>query len=415
MTEFELSKTILHKIVLEDIPFAKAFNPTFKKEGVTDGTVRGNVTALVGCELRHQYLLDHLMEKYFEGVDFDTSINTRFMVANHLFLKRFNNKELYLLAIKDLPKEKVDALVDYLNTADEIIPSTIDRSSPQYLSLRFNTPAWIIKMWQKQYGMGLLIKVLKTNYRHSIPAVRINTSVIDSESFFRKYVDFAPSGVEGIAFYNGKGSPKQLKEFHDYTIFFMRTATKYVIDRLEIEPMRGVAIYSEMPNNIHLDMMTRFDNKLHMEMLTNHYPHYLDVKKSLEHFNYPKVAIYEAGYSSLITCLAEPVGTVFCLPKSSGLDLLRSAPDYFLRIKQDQLDGLIANELASLQECAKFVEVGGSLVYMVATICKKESSGLIGTFLFNNQNYELVEERQFFPFDSYDSCLYYAILRRTGE
>ena len=34
MTEFELSKAILHKIVLEDIPFAKAFNPTFKKEGV---------------------------------------------------------------------------------------------------------------------------------------------------------------------------------------------------------------------------------------------------------------------------------------------------------------------------------------------------------------------------------------------
>ena len=414
MTEFELAKVFLNKVVSEDVPFAVAIKSVFKKEGVTDGTVRSNVQALVGCELRHHYLLDNLMERFFPETSFESSIYTRFMVANHLFLKRFPNKDLYLLAIKDFPKDKVDELVDYLNTTDEIIP-TNDKNSPQYLSLRFNTPSWIIKMWQKQYGMGLVFKILKTNYRHSIPSVRINTSVIDSESFFRKYSDFAPSGVQDIAFYNGKGGARQVKEFQDYTVFYMRTATKYVIDRLDIEPMIGVAIYSEMPNNIHLDMMTRFDNKLHMEMLTNHYPHYLDVKKSLEHFNYPKVAVYEAGYSSLITCISEPVGTMFCLPKSSLLDMLRSAPDYFLRIKQEQLDGLIANELASLEECAKFVEVGGSLVYMVATICKKESSGLIGTFLFNNQNYELVEERQFFPFDSYDSCLYYAILRNKGE
>ena len=412
MKQFELSKLVLSKIIINDVPFSSALKTVFKKENVADGTIRGNVTALVGCELRHHYLLDNLMERYFEETEFEHTVYIRFWVANHLFLRRFADKELYSLAVKDLPKAQVDELVKFVSSGVDIIPDTMDKASPEFLALRFNTPAWIIKMWQKQYGKGLIFKVLKTNYKHSIPSLRVNTNWMSTEEFLRSHADFVPSAASDIVFYNGKGSPKQLKEFQENEIFFMKAATKYVIDKLDIEPMRGAVIYSEMPNNIHLDLMVRCGDKLHLEIITNHYGYYLDAKKAVESSKLEKAAVYEADYSSLITCLAEPVNTVFCLPKNTCLDLLRSTPDYFLRIKQDQLDGYIANELATLAECGRFVETGGKLVYMVPTICKKESSGLIGTFLFENPEFELVEEQQFFPFDSYDSCLYYAILSK---
>ena len=134
-----------------------------------------------------------------------------------------------------------------------------------------------------------------------------------------------------------------------------------------------------------------------------------------ETHQYNNIAIYNAASSSIITCISNKVGTMICLPKSTTFDLLRSTPDYFLRVKQDQLDEIIKSESSALEECANQVEVDGTLVYMIPTMSKKESTGVIANFLFLHKDFTLVEERQFFPFDEFDSCLYYAILKKTGE
>ena len=103
------------------------------------------------------------------------------------------------------------------------------------------------------------------------------------------------------------------------------------------------------------------------------------------------------------------------LPRNSMFDLLRSTPDYFIRIKQEKLDEIIAEEAGTLENASQLVELDGTLVYMIPTISKKESSTLIGNFLYKHPEFELIEEKQFFPFEAFDSCLYYAILRRKGE
>ena len=173
MNEFEIAKITLEKITLEEIPFAQALRNSFKKYNV-DAITRNNVTALLGCELRHQYLLDNLIERYFSDIKFEDSVYLRFLVSNKLFLKRFDGDALYKLAIEQLNKETVDELMNFISSTTEIIPNNLDKTSPEYLALRFNTPSWVIKMWQKQFGKGLVFKILKTNYRQSIPSIRVN-------------------------------------------------------------------------------------------------------------------------------------------------------------------------------------------------------------------------------------------------
>ena len=125
--------------------------------------------------------------------------------------------------------------------------------------------------------------------------------------------------------------------------------------------------------------------------------------------------IYESNYQGLITCISKKANVFICLPKSSIFDLLRSTPDYFLRIKQEQLDQLIVDQLNCLEECSKFVEDDGELVYMIPTLSRKESNSLIANFLVKHQEFSLIEEHQFFPFESFDSCMYYARLKKMGE
>ena len=414
MNEFEIAKLTLEKIVVEEVPFALAIKNSFKKYNV-EPQPRNNITALLGCELRHHYLLDNLIKRYFNDIEFEKTIYLRFLVANKLFLKRFSNDELLALTVQELDKDVVKQLVDFISSTKEIIPNELDKTSPEYLAMRFNTPAWVIKMWQKQFGKGIVFKVLKTNYRQSIPSIRVNEQLTTKEKVLAAHPDLVASPIDNILIYQGKGSPKYFEEFKKNEIFFMKMGTKLVMDKLEIEPIKRIAIYSDVPNNIYLDLVSRFGNKVAMDLIINHTQSYYETKRMCESHQYHNIALYNAASSSIITCVSNKVGTMICLPKSTTFDLLRSTPDYFLRIKQDQLDEIIKNESAALEECANQVELDGTLAYLVPTMSKKESTGVIANFLFLHKDFELVEERQFFPFDEFDSCLYYAILKKTGE
>lgn len=414
MNQFEIAKNIVIKIVKEEIPFALALRNTFHKHNV-DQIAKNNITALVGCELRHHYISDNLLSRFFDDVEFENTIYLRFAIANHLFLKRFSDNELLTLAKQDLDSSKVDALVDFVDSTEEIIPHELDKASPEFLSLRYNTPAWVIRMWQKQYGKGVVFKTLKVNYRQSVPSIRVNTKKINIDDFVAKHPDFSKSPIEEMMVYQGRGTPKNLPEFKNNDIFYMKMATKYILDQLDLDPLRGIAIYTEVPNNIYLDLVSRFGNDVPLDIVINHTACYFETKRMIQEKGFSHIFLYECAASGLITCLSKKVHTFICMPKSTTFDLLRSTPDYFLRIKQEQLDEFIALETASLEESANFVEVGGELVYMIPTLSRKESNNLIANFLVKHHEFTLVEERQFFPFEIYDSCLYYARLKKAEE
>ena len=409
-----MNKNILEKIILKDVPFALAIRNGLKK-GNLDGTARSNITALLGCELRHHLMFDNLINRFFENIEFEKTVNLRFLISNILFLKRFENKIIYNYVLDDLDRSTVDALLEFIDSTNEIIPNDLDKSSPEYLSMRFNTPAWVIKMWQKQYGKGAIFKVLKANYRHSIPTIRVNEKMIDIDNFINKYPEFAKTSVKNILAFTGKNTPKGIEEFKTNKVFFMRLATKAIVDDLDIEPMRRIAMYSDIPDNIYLDLIARFGSNLEMDMILSHDHIYYETKKSVEENGYNNIHLYNATASSIITCISQPVGLFFCLPRSTAFDLLRSTPDYFLRVKKEDLDGIIQEQNNALEEIAPLVEKDGTIVYLVPTLSRKESTTLIGNFLFKHPEFSLVKDQQFFPFEEYDSCLYYALLKKTGS
>ena len=415
MNEFELSKQILLNLVINEVPFATALRQMFKKIDA-DPATRSNVTALVGCELRHHLIFENLINRFLgEGLEFEKTVYLRFYLSNHLFLRRFNDKDILALAKADLPQKEVDDLINFVDSTNEIIPEELDKSSPEFLSLRYNTPAWVIRMWQKQFGKGLVFKVLKVNYRQSVASIRVNENEVNIDEFLSKHPDFSKAPVDNMIVYQGRGSAKTLEEFKDNRVFFMKMATKVILDKLELDPIKKVAIYTEVPNNIFLDIITRFGKEAPLDLVINHTPTLYETRKTAKEMGLTHLYIYESNYQGLITCISKKANVFICLPKSSIFDLLRSTPDYFLRIKQEQLDQLIVDQLNCLEECSKFVEDDGELVYMIPTLSRKESNSLIANFLVKHQEFSLIEEHQFFPFESFDSCMYYARLKKMGE
>ena len=412
MNEIEISKKILLKVVNEGVPFAMVLKTCFKKYDL-EPLQKANITALVGCELRHQYLFDNLLSRYLEESEFEKTVYLRFLLANHMFLRRYEEAKLYEHAKEDVEESKIKEILDFINSTDEIIPTNLDKASPEFLSLRYNTPAWVIRMWQKQYGKGIVFKTLKVNYRQSTPSVRLNPNKINVDEFLSKHPDYVKAPVEDMVLYQGRGNAKGLEEFKDGSAFFMKMGTKHVLDKIDLDPLKGIAVFCEVPNNVIQDLAVRFGKDMHLDLVVNHTTLYNELKRFLEHRNLTHSFIYECEVTGLITCLSKKVHTFLCMPKNTTFDLFRSTPDYFLRVDQDKLDEIITQELVSLEECSKFIEDGGELVYMIPTLSRKESNNVIAKFLVNHPDFTLVEEQQLFPFEVYDSCLYFARLQKV--
>ena len=418
MKSLQIASEILINVLDHDIPFALALRNTFKKNNV-DHTARSNITALVGCELRHHLLFEELVKDRFGEVSHPHCSYVLLLLADTLFLKRFVKEEILSLAIAQFEESSLDiealkSFADWIGSTNELIPSQYPNGSIEYLSLRFNTPLWIVKMWQKQYGRGLTIKILKTNYKAATTTVRLNSLIVSKDEILSNQ-DFVETMIEDIFAYRGKAPIKKQKYFENNGLFYEKMATKYLIDKLELDPLKKVAVYGNVPNNIYLDLSVRFKREIEVEVMTAHSQVYYETKRNLDTYHLDKVKVYdihEGGPSLIVTCLSNKVNTMFVLPKNSMFDLLRSTPDYFLRIKQSSLDELIAGQNLALVEAAKFVEDGGTLVYMVPTINKKEGEGVIKNFLLNNHDFSLLDEKQFFPFEAMDSCLYYAIMHK---
>lgn len=420
MKTFDIVHSILSNILHNDVPFALALRSGFKKMSV-DPEIRGTVTALVGCELRHHLLFRQIVKDYFHYENDFNYTSMYIALANILFAKRLDDSECIRFAkeellvghenVKDL---EIDKFFNYVKSTQELIPTNLAKDSPEFLSFRFNTPSWIINMWQKQFGKGIAFKTLKSNYHPALTTLRIN-SLFTSDELILEKPGFAKTEIEGIVSYSGNNNIAKTSLFEETGLFFEKMATKYVIDSLGLDPYQKVAIYASYPNNIYLDLAVRFSHTFSCDVMTNHLQTYLETKRGIERFALSNMHVYEIEPNSIVTCLSDKVDVFFVLPKNSSFDLLRSTPDYFLRFKQEQLDLMIASQMETLYEADKQLNVGGRIVYLVPTISNKEGHNLIENFTRLHPEYEIEGERQFFPFESLDSCLYYAVIRKKQK
>ena len=214
-----------------------------------------------------------------------------------------------------------------------------------------------------------------------------------------------------MVIYNGKTPLFNSKPYANKEVFAMPFSLKYLMDYIDIDVFRGIAIYTSYSSNQSiLDIMSRFSNSYSADVICGQAQAYFDTKKQIERYSLNNLMVYECKPSSIVTCISKPVHLFIVMPLSSNFAMLRNTPDYFLRIKQENLDSLIENQRIAIEEASHHVEENGQLVYAVPTLNIKEGHNIVEEFLNNHKDFVLKNEKQFFPFDPFDSTLYFAVL-----
>ena len=99
----------------------------------------------------------------------------------------------------------------------------------------------------------------------------------------------------------------------------------------------------------------------------------------------------------------------------SGLGVLGQKPDLKLRIQPENLDEIVALQKQLLDTAAMVCKENGVLVYSTCTLNKKENEKQIESFLKRHEEFTLVSERSYFPYEYDTDGFYMAKLVKSGK
>ena len=417
MTPQVLARDILNRIINENTPFSLALKQAFKKNEVSKED-KANISAMVGCVLRHYLVLSNVISKQYPALDSVGVIALMIAFSNALFIKKLDQEDCNKEAQQYLKDEdiKVQDFIEPYLAEKKLVPENIEVGSFEFLSYRYNTPVDIIKMWSKQFGHIAVSKALKANSKPAPVVLRIDNKKIEDEDFFNKYPEFERiEGVNGMALYKGEGKFKNHEVSEKALATPYALAFKEMLDEGDVDLLRGLAIYTEYPNDLLIDLLSRKESISGVEFIAGNLATASNARNFLNKNQVRGVNVYEAQASAIITCLSRPVHTFVVMPDSSRFNLLQLLPDYFLRFDFNKLDELIANQKLALKEAAEQVEEDGYLLYLVDTLSKKESINIINEFLANNENFTLVRDKLYFPYKKYGGSYYFAALKKAKK
>lgn len=414
MREIEFAANILNDIIYNDVPFSTALKEA-SKNIANLSKIKSTVSALVGCELRHHILFENIiLDKDVELTNEEKCL-AYVVLGNNLFLKRLPNDDT-IKYLEEKIKDKIAPLKEVLvfeGSPNELISNKIDKESLEYLSIRFNTPTWLVKMWQKHYGRGLTFKILKKNNKPHDAYCIVNTFLTSIDEILKKHPCFVKSEYPNVISYIDKSSLRRQDVCKEGYVIQEKLAINQLLSQQFNGDVKELLLFDADDTSAIYQALFTFKKDIGMNLAVAKGFECIDVRRLISLNQLKNVNFFEADPLNMDASISHKQDLVVAFPKSSNFDDIRTYPDYLFHFKREIIDELIVKQKEAIEGLSKFVEVDGKLVYLVSTLNRKEGHSIVIDFLQRHKEFELIEEKQRFPFDQLDTALYYAVMKRN--
>ena len=418
MTEMEHINNILGKIINDGASFNVAIRSSLKNDKrANDKEFTSLLTSVCGGYLRHHYSIEATVKNRFPDLDEQSRQIIGIILSNKLFSKKLDEEKALKAVTKEHPELEKD-IKEFLNSIDkpfQLIPENVNPESDEYNHYRYNLPLFVAKMWRKNCKYALGKKLFKTFRERKQHVVRIDTNKISTEEFYKKYSDYSPLENNVLAAYSSDASSKKLEPVINGDALSIHSGYTFALQDIDIDFVRGVAIYGGDSNDVLDEIYALKGNHLKLDYLCGAQKHFFEVHSKIKKYGLSGISVYECPHDALRTCISKPVHTLIISPENTAFQKLSEESDYFLKVKQENLDTLIKTQKACLEAASDLVEEDGTLVYVLPTLCRNETYGLIKEFLEQHNEFSLEKEVQLFPFDKYHCMLYFAVLKKEKK
>lgn len=261
-------------------------------------------------------------------------------------------------------------------------------SDENYLSVTYSKPQWFCDKLEKQYGKEvarIILSAKSTTLEH----IRINNRMAtesDVEFLLKKNkTDFKKSDVGG---YIVKANDAVRHMFDKGLVTFQSPSSILAVKALGVTDGAQILDICSAPGGkaVYMSELCPHGKVVACDL----YPHRVAlIQKYKNRMHTPNVKAVQADACVLNDEWKNTFDFVLCDAPCSCLGTLKKHPDVFLNKDESCISELAATQRQILENAAKYLKVGGAMVYSTCTLFEEENENVVQDFLEKNVDFVL--------------------------
>jgi 16S rRNA (cytosine967-C5)-methyltransferase len=268
----------------------------------------------------------------------------------------------------------------------------------EYLSITYSYPKWLVNYFIDLYGQKHTEDIFKFNKKPPVLSIRVNTLKTTRDNLLSDLeglgmsVELSNLTDAGILINNLNGLSVDNLDLFKEGYFYIQDDASILVSEI-LKPQEGEKV---------LDVCAAPGGKsTHMAQLMNDHGFLLARDISTKKLSYIDENIKRLGIQSIQTETFD--ATIFDQEHSgyfdkvlvdapcSGLGIIRRKPEIKYSRSIEDIKSITNLQYKILEESAKLLKSGGSLVYSTCTVGTLENQDVINKFLSKHENFDIIK------------------------
>lgn len=287
------------------------------------------------------------------------------------------------------------------------------------ISIVYSCPEWLTEKLTEQYGTETAERILSESLKPHPVMLRVNSLKTDADKLIKILAD------EGCKAKKHDKNSNCIIASGALNISKSAAYSAGLYTLQNISSMAAVEALDPKPGELAIDLCAAPGGKTTYmaELMENRgrilafdiHPHKAElIKSAVKRLGLLGVEVKTADAESFNADLADTADRVLADVPCSGIGVIHKKPDIKWHRRKEDTDELCKIQYGILQNAARYVKVGGVLVYSTCTILKEENEAQTERFLKEHPMFELEEERTLHTFETGGSGFYIAKYVRKG-
>lgn len=261
-------------------------------------------------------------------------------------------------------------------------------SDENYLSVTYSKPQWFCDKLEKQYGKEVARNILSAKST-TLEHIRINSRMAtesDVEFLLKKNkTDFKKSDVGG---YIVKANDAVRHMFDKGLVTFQSPSSILAVKALGVTDGAQILDICSAPGGkaVYMSELCPHGKVVACDL----YPHRVAlIQKYKNRMHTPNVKAVQADACVLNDEWKNTFDFVLCDAPCSCLGTFKKHPDVFLNKDESCISELATTQRQIFENAAKYLKVGGAMVYSTCTLFEEENENVVQDFLEKNVDFVL--------------------------
>ena len=264
-----------------------------------------------------------------------------------------------------------------------------DETAPEFLSVKYSCPQWLIDQWTADYGREAAVGILEASLQPAAVTVRVNTVLTAPQSLKHALeaegVVCEPCGApELLRLKELPCAVDQLSAFRAGLFHVQDEASFLCAKAVGAKPGETVFDLCSAPGGKAFSVAEWMENRGKVLAFDLYEARVRLIEQGAKRLGLS--VVHAAVQDASVRAPIGPADRVLCDVPCSGLGIIRRKPEIKYK-PQESLETLPQLQLSILENGASYVKPGGRLIYSTCALSKKENEDVCAAFLKRAPNF----------------------------